>query len=147
MKNFVEKEINIKYLKYLHEVITREQDILYILYGKKDILLIEIKSIYHKIEEKKKIIKQFIGYKLLINSLFNNDQKILSDPNILFDKLISLEKTNLDLIKIYNKGRDKIVELKKELTQLTNKYNSDHKSLDLSIKSEENEVKRLKEIY
>ena len=136
-----------KYLKYLHEVIAREQDILYILYGKKDILLIEIKSIYHKIEEKKKIIKQFIGYKLLINSLFNNDQKILSDPNILFDKLISLEKTNLDLIKIYNKGRDKIVELKKELTQLTNKYNSDHKSLDLSIKSEENEVKRLKEIY
>ena len=39
-----------KYLKYLHEVIAREQDILYILYGKKDILLIEIKSIYRKIE-------------------------------------------------------------------------------------------------
>lgn len=136
-----------KYLKHLHEVIAKEQDILYVLYGKKDILLIEIKAIYRKIEEKKKIIKQFSGYKLLINSLFNNDQQILSDPNILFDKILSLEKNNLELIKKYNEEREKIVELKKELTQLTNKYNSDHKSLDLSIKSEENEVKRLKEIY
>ncbi len=136
-----------KYLKHLHEVIAKEQDILYVLYGKKDILLIEIKSIYHKIEEKKKIIKQYAGYKLLINSFFNNDQQILSDPNILFEKILSLEKNNLELLKKYNEERDKIVELKKELTQLTNKYNSDHKSLDLSIKSEENEVKRLKEIY
>ncbi len=136
-----------KYLKHLYEVIAKEQDILYILYGKKDILLIEIKSIYHKIEEKKKIIKQYAGYKLLINSFFNNDQQILSDPNILFEKILSLEKNNLELLKKYNEERDKIVELKKELTQLTNKYNSDHKSLDLSIKSEENELKRLKEIY
>ena len=136
-----------KYLKHLYEVIAKEQDILYILYGKKDILLIEIKSIYHKIEEKKKIIKQYTGYKLLINSFFNNDQQILSDPNILFEKILSLEKNNLELLKKYNEERDKIVELKKELTQLTNKYNSDHKSLDLSIKSEENELKRLKEIY
>ena len=94
-----------KYIKHLHGIISREQDILNILYGKKDILLIEIKSIHNKIEETKKILKQYEGYKLLINSIFNNDNVILSDPNILFDKVLYLERNNLELIKKYNKKK------------------------------------------
>ena len=136
-----------KYIKHLHGIISREQDILNILYGKKDILLIEIKSIHNKIEETKKILKQYEGYKLLINSIFNNDNVILSDPNILFDKVLYLERNNLELIKKYNKKKAVIFELQKELGKLTDRYNKNHKSLDISIKNEEIEVQRLKEIY
>ena len=58
-----------------------------------------------------------------------------------------LERNNLELIKKYNKKKAVIFELQKELGKLTDRYNKNHKSLDISIKNEEIEVQRLKEIY
>lgn len=136
-----------KYIKHLNTIISNEQEVLIQLLNKKQNLLINNKKTIHKIEEIKNTINFYKGYKILIDSIFKNNKEILSDPNIIFDKIVYLERNNLELLKKYNRKKEILWELKKELINLTKLYDSSYKSLDIAIKNKEILVERLKENY
>ena len=135
-----------KYIKYLQKIVLKEQDKLYLLLKKKDNLLIEIKSIYNKIEEKKKIINRYDGYKNLIDSIFKNNQVILKEPNLISYRLKYLERNIVELLNKNNNQKENIWELQKELKQYINSYNNNYKNIDIIMKNNEIEIKRLKQI-
>ena len=99
---------NDKYIKHLQNSVLKEQDKLEIILNQKEQLLIEIKEIYNKIEEKKRIISGYDGYKNLIASIFKNNQEILKDPTLIAYRLKYLERNILELLKknnLYNEKR------------------------------------------
>ena len=137
---------NDKYIKHLQNSVLKEQDKLEIILNQKEQLLIEIKEIYNKIEEKKRIISGYDGYKNLIASIFKNNQEILKDPNLISYRLKYLERNILELLKKNNNQKERIWELQKELKEYTNLYNKNNKNCDIILKNNEITIKRLKDI-
>ena len=137
---------NDKYIKHLQNTVLKEQDKLEIILNQKEQLLIEIKEIYNKIEEKKRIISGYDGYKNLIASIFKNNQEILKDPNLISYRLKYLERNILELLKKNNNQKERIWELQKELKEYTNLYNKNNKNCDIILKNNEITIKRLKDI-